>query len=208
MEALSEHIGIPLVLDRADIDTDQIIPKQFLKKIDRTGFGVHLFHDMRYLDVEGVVDNPNFVLNQPRYRGASILISGRNFGSGSSREHAPWALHEYGFRCLIASSFADIFYNNCFKNGILPIVLDESIIDDLKKKVLKHEAEKMRIDLPGQKLYFLNIDLHFEIDEFRKNCLLNGWDDIALTLQKFDIIKDFIKVYSDNYPYLFSFRKK
>ena len=191
--------GLVCPLDRANVDTDLIIPKQFLKSIRRSGFGPNLFDGLRYLD-EGVPDadcskrplNPDFVLNQPRYRSASILLARQNFGCGSSREHAPWALDDYGFRAVIAPSFADIFFNNCFKNGLLPIVLDRNIIDYLFREVEIAEGYTLTVDLPAQTVVLPDGRRHgFAIDAFRKHCLLNGLDDIGLTLQEADAIRAF-----------------
>ena len=174
--------GSVSVLDRSDVDTDQIIPKQFLKRIERTGFGQFLFFDWRYLD-DGT-DNPEFELNRPEYRRASVLLARRNFGCGSSREHAPWALEDYGFRVLIAPSFADIFYNNCFKNGMLPIKLDEATVDDLFARTAAHQGYALTVNLEnGTITDAYGLSLTFEIDAFRRHCLLNGLDDIGLTLQ-------------------------
>jgi len=164
------------------VDTDQIIPKQFLKRIERTGYGEYLFFDWRYL-ADGS-PNPDFGLNAPELQGASILIAGANFGCGSSREHAPWALHGYGFRCIIAPSFADIFYNNCFKNGILPIRLPESAVDELIQKAQTHAPYRLTVDLEKQVITDdQGLNLGFEVDPFRRHCLLHGLDDIGLTLQ-------------------------
>ena len=171
-------------LDRINVDTDQIIPKQFLKKIERTGFGVHLFHDWRYLDDEGTQLNPDFVLNYPRYQGAQILLTRENFGCGSSREHAPWALHDYGFKCVIASSFADIFFNNCRKNGILALVLQPEEVQTLFVEVEAHEGYQLTVNLLQQSVITPEgKKFSFEVDQFAKNCLLNGLDDIGWTLQ-------------------------
>jgi len=199
MRAFTTHCGIVAPLDRANVDTDLIIPKQFLKSIRRSGFGPNLFDALRYLD-EGVPDadcsarplNPEFVLNQPRYRGASILLARQNFGCGSSREHAPWALDDYGFRAVIAPSFADIFFNNCFKNGLLPIVLDKEIVESLFRQVEAAEGYTLTIDLPAQVVVLPDGTRHgFAIDAFRKHCLLHGLDDIGLTLQEADAIRAF-----------------
>ena len=199
MRAFTTHCGIVAPLDRANVDTDLIIPKQFLKSIRRSGFGPNLFDALRYLD-EGVPDadcsarplNPEFVLNQPRYRGASILLARQNFGCGSSREHAPWALDDYGFRAVIAPSFADIFFNNCFKNGLLPIVLDAEIVESLFRQVEAAEGYTLTIDLPAQVVVLPDGTRHgFAIDAFRKHCLLHGLDDIGLTLQEADAIRAF-----------------
>jgi 3-isopropylmalate/(R)-2-methylmalate dehydratase small subunit len=192
--------GLVAPLDRANVDTDAIIPKQFLKSIKRTGFGPNLFDEWRYLDVgEPGMDNtrrplnPDFALNQSRFRGASILIARKNFGCGSSREHAPWALEDYGFRAIIAPSFADIFFNNCFKNGLLPVRLAESEVDRLFHEVAAFPGYELIIDLPAQRVRSSNGDLNFafEVDPFRKDCLLNGWDDIGLVLRHADRIREF-----------------
>lgn len=192
----TEH-GLVCPLDRSNVDTDQIIPKQFLKSIKRTGFGVNLFDEWRYLD-EGYPNqdvsrrpiNPDFVLNQPRYQGATILLARKNFGCGSSREHAPWALEEYGFRTVIAPSFADIFYNNCFKNGMLPVVLPEDVVEQLFEQTFAHEGYSLTVDLAAQQVITPTGErYHFDVDEFRKHCLLNGLDDIGLTLQNQPVIE-------------------
>ena len=183
MQPFVTHTGVAVPLDRVNIDTDQIIPKQFLKRIERTGFGQFLFFDWRFL--EDGEPNPDFVLNQPGYAGASILIAGRNFGSGSSREHAPWALLDYGFRCVIAPSFADIFYNNCFQNGILPVSLSEDAVARLMANASERPGYKVTVDLDAQRVSDGDEDVaeSFEIDSFRRHSLLNGLDDIGLTLQ-------------------------
>ena len=187
MQAFTRHTGLVGLMDRSNVDTDQIIPKQFLKRIERTGFGEFLFYDWRYLD-DGS-DNPDFELNRPEYAGASVLVTRRNFGCGSSREHAPWALGQYGFRVLIASSFADIFFNNCFKNGILPIRFDEATVDDLFDRVAAHEGYKLTVDLKTRIITDdQGLELSFEVDDFRRHCLLGGLDDIALTLEQQDKI--------------------
>lgn len=192
--------GLVAPLDRANVDTDAIIPKQFLKSIQRTGFGPNLFDEWRYLDQgEPGADNsrrplnPDFILNQPRYQGASILLTRKNFGCGSSREHAPWALEQYGFRAIIAPSFADIFFNNCYKNGLLPIVLSESQVDHLFNEVKVFPGFRLLIDLDKQIVTTSNgsVAYPFEIDAFRKYCLLNGLDDIGLTLRHADKIHEF-----------------
>lgn len=204
MEPFKIHKGIAVPLKRANVDTDQIIPKQFLKKVERTGFGIHLFHDWRYLDPEGKKINPDFVLNQPRYHNASILVTEENFGCGSSREHAPWALLDYGIKVLIAPSFADIFYNNCFKNGMLPIVLPKKIVDEIFEYIEKNIGATLEIDLENQTIKTQNDKVfNFEIDSFRKECLLNGWDDIGLTLRHLDKILEFEKKYQENFSFLF-----
>jgi len=182
MEAVRRVEGTAVPLDRSDVDTDQIVPAQFLKRIERTGFGPFLFHEWR--------KDPDFVLNDERYAGATILLAGANFGSGSSREHAPWALEEYGFRALIAPSFADIFFNNCMKNGVLPIVLDETVVDDLFVEVLATPGYELAVDLPEQTVTTPSGAVHrFSVDSFRKECMLNGWDDIGLTLRHADEIR-------------------
>ncbi|MBK6582562.1 MAG: 3-isopropylmalate dehydratase small subunit [Gammaproteobacteria bacterium] len=199
MQAFTVHSGIVAPLDRTNVDTDLIIPKQFLKSIRRSGFGPNLFDSLRYLD-EGQPDepcagrplNPDFVLNRPRYAKASILLARQNFGCGSSREHAPWALADYGFRVLIAPGFADIFYNNCFKNGLLPIVLDNALVDALFAAVAAREGYSVEVDLPAQQVVLPDGKrLAFEVDAFRKHCLLNGLDDIGLTLQESQAIRAF-----------------
>ncbi len=210
MKAFTRHQGLVAPLDRPNVDTDQIIPKQFLKSIRRTGFGANLFDEWRYIDRgEPGQDpaqrrpNPEFVLNLPRYRGASILLARRNFGCGSSREHAPWAIAEFGFRAIIAPSFADIFYNNCFKNGILPIVLDERVVDGLFQSVVAQPGYELVIELPEQLVRTAEGSaLPFEVDAFRKQCLLNGWDDIGLTLRHADQIREFEKRRLQSFPWL------
>jgi len=183
MQPFTVHTGLVLPMDRADVDTDQIIPKQFLKRIERTGFGQFLFFDWRFLD-DGS-DNPQFELNRPEYRGASILLARGNFGCGSSREHAPWALEDYGFRALIAPSFADIFYNNCFKNGVLPVKLDEATVDDLFDRAARHPGYTLTVDLQARTITDEHgLSIPFEVDGARRRCLLEGLDDIALTLQR------------------------
>ncbi|MHB8903463.1 MAG: 3-isopropylmalate dehydratase small subunit [Thermoguttaceae bacterium] len=187
MRAFTSHDGLVALMDRSNVDTDQIIPKQFLKRIERTGFGPYLFFDWRYLD-DGS-DNPEFELNQPRYQGASILVARRNFGCGSSREHAPWALEQYGFRVVLASSFADIFFNNCFKNGMLPIVLDEAVIADLFARASAREGYRLTVDLGARTIRDdAGLVLQFQVDDFRRHCLMNGLDDIGMTLQQADKI--------------------
>jgi 3-isopropylmalate/(R)-2-methylmalate dehydratase small subunit len=186
MKSFTKHSGIVAAMDRADVDTDQIIPKQFLKRIERSGFGQYLFFDWRFLD-DGS-PNPKFELNRPSAEGATILLARRNFGSGSSREHAVWALDDYGFRCVIAPSFADIFYNNCFKNGLLPVRLSESQIDELFSRAGKGPY-RLHVDLEeGAIRDDAGFSATFEIDSFRRHCLLNGLDDIGLTLQHADRI--------------------
>ena len=212
MQAYNTQTGIVCPLDRSNVDTDQIIAKQFLKSIKRTGFGVNLFDDWRYLD-EGYpgqdnskrIINPDFILNQPRYQGATILLARKNFGCGSSREHAPWALSEYGFRTVIAPSFADIFYNNCFKNGMLPIVLEEAIVDKLMQDTFANEGYQLTADLERQVVTTTTGEEYaFEVDAFRKHCLLNGLDDIGLTLQQSDAIKTYEQQMMQKTPWIFN----
>ena len=182
MEAFKEHVGLAAPLNRLNVDTDQIIPKQFLKRIERTGFGEFLFYDWRFLDNGD--PNPDFVLNDPRYQEASILVAGANFGCGSSREHAPWALQQYGFKAVIAPSFADIFRNNCYKNGILPIALPDDVTADLIDQTEKQEGYRLMVDLEAQQVVEPDGTSHpFEIGDFEKHCLLNGLDEIGWTLQ-------------------------
>ncbi|MEW9682273.1 3-isopropylmalate dehydratase small subunit [Pseudomonas sp. TE50-2] len=211
MKAFTQHTGLVAPLDRANVDTDQIIPKQFLKSIKRTGFGPNLFDEWRYLDVGQPYQdnskrplNQDFVLNHARYQGASVLLARENFGCGSSREHAPWALDEYGFRSVIAPSFADIFFNNSFKNGLLPIILDAAEVDELFKQVEANPGYQLTIDLDAQAVTRPDGKvLKFEIDAFRKHCLLNGLDDIGLTLQDSDAIKVFEGKHRASQPWLF-----
>jgi 3-isopropylmalate/(R)-2-methylmalate dehydratase small subunit len=199
MQAFTVHQGLVAPLDRDNVDTDAIIPKQFLKSIARSGFGPNLFDAWRYLDPgEPGQDpasrnpNPDFVLNQPRYAGASVLLTRANFGCGSSREHAPWALEQYGFRALIAPSYADIFFNNCFKNGVLPIVLPEAEVSRLFDDVLAFPGYRLTVDLPRQRVVKADgSELAFEVAPFRKYCLVNGFDDIGLTLRHADKIRAF-----------------
>ena len=190
MEKFSNLTGIVAPLDRANVDTDQIIPKQFLKRIERTGFGEFAFFDWRYL--EDGVPNPDFILNEDRYRGANILVTGRNFGSGSSREHAPWALMEMGFRAIIAPSFADIFRNNCEQNGLLPVILKTSEVDTVMSRALRGSGYGATVDLVSQTVTDgQNLNASFEIDPFRKNSLLKGLDDVGITLDYVESIDSF-----------------
>ena len=190
MQAFTTHKGIVATLDRANVDTDQIIPKQFLKRIERTGFGKFLFFDWRFND-DGS-DNPDFELNQPQAKGASILLTRRNFGSGSSREHAVWALEDYGFKAVLAPSFADIFFNNCFKNGVLPIKLSEAVIEDLFERAADHAPYSLDVNLETCHISDVHgLSLEFEVQPFRRHCLLNGLDDIALTLENEDKISEY-----------------
>jgi 3-isopropylmalate/(R)-2-methylmalate dehydratase small subunit len=194
MNAFRQHTGLVAPLDRANVDTDQIIPKQFLKRIERTGFGEFLFYDWRY-SPDGQ-PNPDFVLNLPRYRGASILVAGKNFGCGSSREHAPWSLGEYGFRAIIAPSFADIFANNCFKNGMLPITLEAAQVAAIMQRAQQQEGYQLAIDLERQTIEDSDgLSILFVVSEFQRYCLLQGLDDIGLTLRH----EDAIKAYEENH---------
>jgi 3-isopropylmalate/(R)-2-methylmalate dehydratase small subunit len=213
MQKFTRLDGLVAPMDRANVDTDAIIPKQFLKSIKRSGFGINLFDAWRYLDHgEPGMDNskrklnPDFVLNQPRYKGANVLVARRNFGCGSSREHAPWALDDYGFRAVIAPSYADIFYNNCFKNGLLPIVLPEIQVDRIFHDVAAFPGFRLAIDLEAQTVSYPDgsQSFQFEVDEFRKHCLLNGLDDIGLTLRHVDEIKTFESKRRLEQPWLFS----
>ncbi|QIM49520.1 3-isopropylmalate dehydratase small subunit [Pusillimonas sp. DMV24BSW_D] len=210
MEAFTTHKGLVAPLDRENVDTDLIMPKQFLKSIKRTGFGPNLFDTLRYLDVgEPGMDNskrplnPDFSLNQPRYQGASILLTRKNFGCGSSREHAPWALLQFGFRAIIAPSYADIFFNNCFKNGLLPIVQPEDVVSELFREMEATPGYELTVDLEAQTIAKPNGDvLKFDVEPFRKHCLLNGLDDIATTLQKADKIRAFEADRLARFPWL------
>ncbi|GEK72504.1 MULTISPECIES: 3-isopropylmalate dehydratase small subunit [Halomonas] len=211
MQKFERLQGLVAPLDRANVDTDLIIPKQFLKSIQRTGFGVNLFDELRYLD-EGQPGqdcsqrplNPDFVLNQPRYKGASVLLARQNFGCGSSREHAPWALADFGFRAVIAPSFADIFYNNAFKNGILLIKLPEEQVDRLFRETEAEEGYRLDVDLESQRIITPSGEvLEFEVDAFRKHCLLEGLDDIGITLQDEDAIRAFEQQHRAARPWLF-----
>ena len=210
MQAFTVHKGLVAPMDRANVDTDAIIPKQFLKSIARSGFGPNLFDAWRYLDKgEPGQDpalrkpNPDFVLNQPRYKGASVLLARKNFGCGSSREHAPWALEQYGFRSIIAPSYADIFFNNCFKNGLLPIVLPEADVDALFGELAAQPGYRLAVDLTQQTVTTPSGTVHrFEVDAFRRQCLLNGWDDIGLTLQHAEKIKSFETARLKRHPWL------
>jgi len=212
MKKFTNLDGLVVPLDRANVDTDAIIPKQFLKSIKRSGFGPNAFDEWRYLDHgEPGMDNSKrqinkeFVLNQPRYQGAEILLARENFGCGSSREHAPWALEDYGFRVIIAPSFADIFFNNCFKNGLLPIKLDAAIMDELFRAVEANEGYKLKVDLESQLIVTPDgKKISFELDSFRKHCLINGLDDIGLTFQHEADIKIFEEKYRLLHPWLFA----
>ena len=190
MEKFTQHQGLVVPLDIANVDTDQIIPKQFLQKTERVGFGQHLFHDWRYLDVDGTQDNPEFILNEFRYQGASILLARENFGCGSSREHAPWALQEFGFKVIIAPSFADIFYANCINIGILPIKLTFDEINRLFSTVANNELT-LTVDLSTNTVVFGEEHIHFTLDSFQQYCLENGIDSVGWTLNKLDLIEAF-----------------
>jgi 3-isopropylmalate/(R)-2-methylmalate dehydratase small subunit len=211
MRAFTQHTGLVAPLDRANVDTDQIIPKQFLKSIKRTGFGPNLFDEWRYLDVGYAYQdnskrplNKDFVLNAERYQGASVLLARENFGCGSSREHAPWALEEYGFRSIIAPSYADIFYNNSFKNGLLPIILSDAEVDELFQQVEANPGYELTVDLQAQTVTRPDGKVYsFELDEFRKHCLVNGLDDIGLTLQDHEAIATFEAKHRASQPWLF-----
>jgi 3-isopropylmalate/(R)-2-methylmalate dehydratase small subunit len=195
MKPFTKLTGRAVALDRANVDTDQIIPKQFLKRIERTGFGEFLFWD--WMRKDDGTPNPDFVLNKPEAKGASILLARRNFGSGSSREHAPWALEDYGFRAIVAPSFADIFYNNCFKNGMLPIRLTEEQVEDLFQREQKHRPYELTADLESQTLSDGHgFSTKFEVEPFRRHCLLNGLDDIGLTLEHEDKISAYEKAHA------------
>ncbi|MDX2506747.1 MAG: 3-isopropylmalate dehydratase small subunit [Gammaproteobacteria bacterium] len=211
MEKFTKITAITVPLDRANVDTDAIIPKQFLKSIKRTGFGPNLFDEWRYLDHgEPGMDNstrqinPEFILNKPRYANAKILLARDNFGCGSSREHAPWALQDFGIRVIIAPSFADIFYNNCFKNGLLPIILAETAVDELFKAVAANEGFQLTVDLQEQKITSdSGIEHSFELDQFRRHCLLEGLDEIGLTLDHADDIRNYEARQKEITPWLF-----
>ncbi len=210
MKPFVTHTGILAPLDRANVDTDAIIPKQFLKSIKKTGFGPHLFDEWRYLDHgEPGMDltqrkkNPDFVLNQDRYEKATILIARENFGCGSSREHAPWAIEDFGFRVILATSFADIFFSNCFKNGLLPIVLPAETIDHLFDLTYSNKGYAITVDLENQSIILPSKEkISFQVDTFRKHCLINGLDDIGLTMQHSESIKAFEKTYYQKYSWL------
>ena len=211
MKAFTRHKGLIAPLDRANVDTDMIIPKQFLKSIKRTGFGPNLFDELRYLDQgepgQDCLNRPvntDFPLNKARYKGASILLTRKNFGCGSSREHAPWALEDYGFNVIVAPSYADIFYNNCFKNGILPVILEEYEIEDLFIEVEKIPGFQLDVDLVSQTITTDSAkEYNFELDEFRKDCLINGLDEIGLTLQHADLIKKYEEHRENRHPWVF-----
>ncbi|MCR2746821.1 3-isopropylmalate dehydratase small subunit [Limnobacter parvus] len=209
MDKFVTHTGIAVALNRANVDTDAIIPKQFLKSIKRTGFGEHLFDGWRYLDEgEPGMDctkrplNPDFELNQPQFQGGTVLVAGPNFGCGSSREHAPWALQQYGFKAVISSSFADIFYNNCFKNGFLPIVLKEKELEEVFVAINEKPGIEITVSLENQMVSIAGHNYSFDVDAFRKHCLMNGFDDIGLTLQHRETIVEFEKNRLTQQPWL------
>ncbi|CAM3710510.1 3-isopropylmalate dehydratase small subunit [Vibrio aquimaris] len=191
MSGFKQHTGVVVPLDAANVDTDAIIPKQFLQKVSRLGFGKHLFHDWRFLDDAGEQPNPEFVMNQARYQGASILLARENFGCGSSREHAPWALADYGIKAMIAPSFADIFYGNSINNQMVPVRLTEQQVDEIFQFVEENEGAQVEVDLEANLVRANDKEYSFEIDEFRRHCLLNGLDNIGLTLQHEDKIADY-----------------
>ena len=191
MAGFKQLSGLVVPLDAANVDTDAIIPKQFLQAITRVGFGKHLFHEWRYLDVEGTKPNPDFVLNYPQYQGATILLARKNLGCGSSREHAPWALADYGFKVMIAPSFADIFYNNSLNNHMLPIRLSEEEVEEIFQWVWANEGKQIHVDLEAMTVTVGDKVYHFGLDEFRRHCLLNGLDNIGLTLQHEDKIAEY-----------------
>lgn len=203
MQAYSKHESIAALMDRSNVDTDQIIPKQFLKRVERTGFGKHLFHDWRFND-DGS-DNPEFELNNPAFKGAHILVAGDNFGCGSSREHAPWAIADYGFNTIFSTSYADIFYNNCFKNSILPILVSKDQLAALMAEIEANEGVKFVIDLANQQVTTpAGNNFNFEIDGFRKQNLLEGLDDIGLTLKHTDKIDEYELKHQRLYPWLWA----
>ncbi len=211
MEPFRQHLGLVVPLDRANVDTDAIIPKQFLKSIKRSGFGPNLFDEWRYMEpgAPGMDNakralNPKFVLNEARYQSATVLLTRKNFGCGSSREHAPWALQQYGFKAIIAPSFADIFFNNCYKNGLLPIVLAEAEVDHLFNVVLATPGAKLQIDLERQVVEVPGAEVYkFEVEGFRKQSLLNGWDEIGLTMRHADKVRAYEAARAEREPWLF-----
>ena len=203
MEQYTKHTSVVALMNRSNVDTDQIIAKQFLKKVQRTGFGQHLFHDWRFL--EDGTPNPSFELNNPKFKDARILLTGDNFGCGSSREHAPWAIEDYGFNTIISTSYADIFYNNCFKNGILPIIVDAPTLTALMKEVSDNEGVAFTVDLESQSLTTPGGNtVEFDLDGFRKHNLLNGLDDIGLTLQHVERIAEYEARHKSQFPWLWA----
>ena len=204
MEKYKKHESVAALMNRNNVDTDQIIPKQFLKKVERSGFGVHLFHDWRY-NADGITDNPGFELNKPAFKSAKILVAGDNFGCGSSREHAPWAIADFGFNTIISTSYADIFYNNCFKNGILAIVVTPEQSDALMEEINANEGVSFVVDLENQSVTTpAGNGFTFEIDPFRKDNMLNGLDDIGLTLKHVDKIGAFEEEHKQRHPWLWA----
>ena len=202
MEAYKKHTSIAALMDRSNVDTDQIIPKNFMKKVERTGFGIHLFHNWRFLE-DNVTPNPDFELNKPAFQGAKILVAGENFGCGSSREHAPWAIADYGFNTIISTSFADIFFSNCFKNSILPIKVSKDELAALMAEIAANEGVEFTVDLAEQKVTTPGgIEISFEVDAFRKQSLLEGLDDIAWTLKHEDKISAFEEKQKQALPWL------
>jgi 3-isopropylmalate/(R)-2-methylmalate dehydratase small subunit len=202
MEAYKKHTSIAALMDRSNVDTDQIIPKNFMKKVERTGFGIHLFHNWRFL-ADNVTPNPDFELNKPAFQGAKILVAGENFGCGSSREHAPWAIADYGFNTIISTSFADIFFSNCFKNAILPIKVSKDELAALMAEISANEGVEFTVDLEAQKVTTPGgIEINFEVDAFRKQSLLEGLDDIAWTLKHVDKITAFEEKQKQALPWL------
>ena len=203
MEKYTKHTSVAALMNRSNVDTDQIIAKQFLKKVERTGFGIHLFHDWRFL--EDGTPNPDFELNNPKFEGAKVLVTGDNFGCGSSREHAPWAIDDYGFNTIISTSFADIFYNNCFKNGILPVVVDADTLQQCMAEISGNEGVAFTVDLENQQVTTPGgIEIKFELDGFRKHNLLNGLDDIGLTLKQADHIDTYEVKHKEQFPWLWA----
>lgn len=204
MEAYKKHESIAALMKRNNVDTDQIIPKQFLKKVERSGFGIHLFHDWRY-ENDGVTETPGFELNNPKFKGAKVLVAGDNFGCGSSREHAPWAIADFGFNTIISTSYADIFYNNCFKNGILAIKVSQAQSDALMQEIANNEGVKFIVDLENQQVITpAGNGFTFEIDPFRKDNMLNGLDDIGLTLKHEEKISAFEEQNKQRFPWLWA----
>ncbi|MGK0271137.1 MAG: 3-isopropylmalate/(R)-2-methylmalate dehydratase small subunit [Cocleimonas sp.] len=205
MQPYNKHTSIAASMNRANVDTDQIIPKQFLKKVERTGFGQHLFHDWRFTDDAGQIDNPEFELNNPNFKGAKILVAGDNFGCGSSREHAPWAIEDYGFNTIISTSFADIFYNNCFKNGILPIVASPADSDALMAEIDGSEGVEFTVDLENQNVTTPGgLTINFDLDAVRKSNLALGLDDIGQSMQHVDRIGEYEEKHQALYPWLWA----
>ncbi|WP_022941293.1 3-isopropylmalate dehydratase small subunit [Psychromonas hadalis] len=204
MQPYIKHTSIAALMDRSNVDTDQIIPKNFMKKVERTGFGINLFHNWRYL-ADDITPNPDFELNKPAFQGAKILVAGENFGCGSSREHAPWAIADYGFNAIISTSFADIFYSNCFKNAILPIIVTADELSALMKEIAGNEGVEFTVDLANQKVTTpAGLIINFDVDAFRKESLLDGLDDIAWTLKYVDKITEFEEANKKKLPWLWT----